>query len=449
MPVASFSGLASGIDTAALVKQLVQLERAPIQRIEDKQSDLNAQSKKFTALKDLLGKLQTAAKDLDSRDEFLTSSASSSDDKSVTASVSGAAELGSIDVEVTSLASAQRTYSNPIDSKSQAGLFGTGELLIQIGDQDLQIQVSHLSTLDSIAADINSRGAPLTASVLFTGGAYRLSVTAKNTGAANEITFTEEPQLLLGLSDEDNLQRPAADAVFKIDGFDATSATNTVTDVIPGLSFQLKDETASTTITVTRDETAIKAKVQAFVDAYNAVQKQLNAEFAFSGQAKIGGGSLAGDSSLRGIQSALRTLAGDKVAGLTGLFSTFSSVGVRAQGDGSLKFETDVFSKALAQDPEAVAAVFTKSDTGSTIGMAAQFSDAIDGMIDGTKAVLPQRIQSIADRVRSMDDQIDNMERRMERYEQDLQVRFAAMEQLLSQLQGQGSQLTSILSGLS
>jgi flagellar hook-associated protein 2 len=443
--VTSFSGIASGIDTAKIVQELVKLERMPIDRLESKKTALNTQSGKFTALKDLLTKLQASAKSMKLREDVLSSAATSSDDKAVSVTASGGATTGSYTLDVISLASSQRNHSEPLSARNQKNMLGWDELTIKVGSgQAVTIDVDENTTLDSLATSINHSGAAVTASVLFTDGSYKLQISAKNTGAANAVTFGGEVADVLGLND--HVVREAKDAEFEIDDVPMTSATNTVTSAVPGVSFNLKAEAEGVTIDVTRDDTAIKAKLQGFVDAYNAVMTKINGEFRYTGTAQVGGASLSGDPTLRSIQSKLRGMVASPATGITGGYTTLASVGIGTQSDGTLKIDDKIMSAVLAKDPEAVSRLLVEEPGTSNNGVFAQFDDSLKEMLTGTNTPIGLRISSIATRVKQMTTQMDRMELQMDAYELNLSKQFTAMEAAMAKLQSQGNQMSSIMS---
>ncbi|MEM9190694.1 MAG: flagellar filament capping protein FliD [Myxococcota bacterium] len=443
-PVATFSGLASGIDTASIVEGLVQLERRPITLLQQQQQDLNGITGRLGSIQTLMTRLQDAATALDDRDSVMLSTASSSNEDAVTATASGNASLGSFSVEVTSLATAERTYSEAFSARDTAGLFGTGTLSVQVGSATaVDITIDANDTLDGIVSKLNASGADLTAGVLYDGTNYRLQVSGNSLGAENAITFTETGTSL-GLDDPANEVVAAADAIFSIDGFAMTRPTNSVSDAIVGTNLELKaPTTGATTISVRRDGDAIKENVQAFVDAYNAVQSSINAEFAFSGAARLGD-SLSGDSTLRGIQTRLRSQIGAEVTGLSGSYSRLSDIGISFNRDGTIELDDAEFETALGADPQGVASLFVEDQVAGTSGLMVQFDDLIKEYTD-SDGILSTKIDLLEDRSRGIDDQIDSMERRVEQFEERLRAQFTSMEQAISRLNSQGDQLNAIL----
>lgn len=450
MAVSSFSGLASGLDTATIVKELVKLERAPITRLEKTKAELNSVSTKFTNFKDLLGKLRDAAAGLKGRGDLLSSATSTSDDKKVTVTAEAGATLGNYEITVGTLASAQRNQSEVFSARNEAGIFASGELTIQVGSGEaVSVTVDGNTTLDMLVSDINRKGAGVTASVLHSNGEYRVQISGNDTGAANAITFGGSAAGTLNL--DAYIVRDAHDAQFELDGLPMTSASNVVSDALSGVSFTLKGTTETDspiTIGITRDNTAIKAKLQGFVDAYNAVAKQIGSEFAYKGSAQTSAASLSGDSALRSIQARLRGLVSTQVEVAGSTLTSLSSIGIRTQSDGTLKIDDTILTKALDTTPEAVSQLLN-DELGQSSGIFSQFETGLKDMLTGDSSVLSVRISSIGVRIRSIDAQMSRMELQIDSYQAKITAQFTQMEAAMSRLQNQGSQLSAMMSSLS
>lgn len=440
MPVASFSGLASGIDTATLISSLVRLERAPIERLEAKKSDLGSVSRRLGEISKRTDALASAAKDLVGARELLGAKASSTDESKVRVSATGDATLGSFSVEVRALARAERTYSDGVAARDVAGLAGSGTLGLSVGGVATDITIEASDTLDDVARKINESGADVTASVLNDGTSFRLLVAGRSTGAANAVEFTESGTTL-GLARPENQLVAARDASIVVDGLEITRATNRFSDVVPGVTFDLRGETTSTPVgvEVERDTDATLEKLETFTKAYNELVRGISSEFAFAGAARIGN-SLAGDSTLRGLQSkisgtVLQTFSGSRLA----------DFGLRLQNDGTLELDEAEVRETLASSPDSLVSFFGAN------GESAGFSKALDDLAKlytGPDGQLKTRIDGLGSRSRDIDSQIERMERRIDKYEENMRKKFTAMELVVSNLQSQASQLGSILTGL-
>jgi len=445
-PLITVGGLASGLDTNSLISALLDVARKPIKQLQTQQAALNSQSARLKLIKTKLEALQNAAQALDTPREVLAAKATSSNESIVKATATSGTSFGSVPVIVTSLATAERTYSAPFASKTQT--FGAGgSFEIQIGSSNTVISVGPTDTLESLVSKVNGSGARVTASLVYDGNAYRLGITALDTGAANAVTFVEHGTEVqtLALSSAANQVQAAADASFKVDGFPMARASNTVTDAIDGVTLELTGTSASpATVTVARDASAAKSKLETFVTAYNDVMKAIGAEFAYTGKAR-GADSLSGDPTLRGLQSRLRSLTGQTVAGLTGTYTSLASVGVSTNRDGTLTFDSAKLEAAYSKDPNGVSALLSKGTSGPT-GVLSQISTAVDAYTRGGDGSLTVRIDGIAGRVSTLDKQIASMESRIDTYESGLRKQFSELERLMSSLNTQSSQMTSILS---
>ncbi len=448
-PIAAFSGLASGIDTASLVDALVRIERQPIIRLETKQNDLNSISNRLNEIKNRLDSLQGFAEGLDTRPDILSSAASSNNESRLGVSATGDAALGSYEVEITSLARAERTYSDGVSARDQDGLFGSGTLSIQVGTAAaVDITVNATDTLDDVAAAINSSDAEVSAAVIFDGTDYRLQVAGQNTGAENAITFTETGTTL-GLDDPANELVAAADAAFTIDGLAMTRSNNQITDAVAGVTLDLVAETdvgETVQINVTRDTEGLTTSVQEFVDGFNNVVNAINSEFAFLGAARTGD-SLSGDSTLRTLQSRLANAVVDPITGLSEPYNRLQALGITLTNTGTLELDENVLTAAVADDPDAVADFFAGDQAAGVVGFMERLATEIDLFTQTGDGLISTRIDGISDSISDIDDRIADMELRVEKFEEITRSKFAAMEALVSGLNAQGAQLTSILGG--
>jgi flagellar hook-associated protein 2 len=447
MVVASFSGLASGIDSASLISGLVGVARQPITRLQRQQSTLNQQAARVDDLSSKLSAFRRAAQALDTSKEVLATKATSADTSVVKVTASGSTDASAYDIRVTSLATSTRAYADPFAAKDQTGLFGTGTLGLTIGGTTTNITVDASDTLASVAGKINDADIAAVAGLFFDGTNWRLSVNGTETGAAKAVTFAESGGLTLGLSNPLNLTQAAADAVFEVDGFPVTSASNTVTTAISGLTLELvkpSPTAAATAIKIERDPTALETKVNEFVKTYNDVMSAIEAEVPKDGTVRTG--SLAGDSTLRSIQNRLRGLVGQQVTGLSGNYTTLASVGISLSRTGTMSVNTSKLSAAATADPAAVASLFAAE--GTATGVMRSIDSVVEGYVTAGTGVLSAKSKGIRDRVASIAERIDGMELRVTKYEDTLKKQFTSLEMLVSGLNAQSNQLAAVTRNL-
>lgn len=459
----SFGGLASGLDTRAIISALVSIERRPITQLESKKTSLNKQKSLYSDLRGLLDKLRTTAKDLKGTTDFLSMKAASDDEAVLKATASNSAEPGTYKVRVLQLAQAQVNASTGSASRTDS-LGGPASLILDVGGVQQLISVND-PTLDSIAAAINQADENLDtgvrAEVVDTGnpangGAQRYQLVVRSTKPGSDGEFTlsvddGEPafQALIGQV-AGNTISAAQDAQLLVNGtpqgtggITVYRSSNTIADLFPGITLDLQSVPSpnkDVTVTVTTDTEATSKKLQSFVDAYNKVvdffvdQNVLDAE----GKAK---GPLFGDSTLRSMRSTLRGIVGASI-GDTGneAYQLLSQIGITADTAGKLTFTQSKFEEALTADEDAVSALFT----GATNGIANRLIDQIDTYTDSVEGLIKTRSDAFDRQVKDAQSRIDQAERRVTLYQQQLETKYANLESLLTRLQGQGTSLSSI-----
>ena len=463
----SFGGLASGLDTKAIVQALVSIERRPITALEQKKTSLGKQKSLFGDVRSLLGKLETAANALKTATGFLARKASSDKEEIVTASAGSSAAAGTYNLRVLALAKAQVNASSGSASPT-ASLGAPGTLQIDIGGATHLIAVGGVvngvtqpPTLEGIAAAINAaddaNSIGVRAEVVDTGNTangganrYQLVVRSEQTGTAGAFSISYDdgdPAFQSVISSVgSNVLTQATNAQVQLNGgVVASRATNTISDLITGVTLDLKSEASPTqtvAITVANDATATTKKVQDFVDAYNKVvdflaeQNQLDAD----GKAK---GPLFGDATLRSMRSGLRTIIGSQVTATgNSAYQMLSQIGVKTDTAGKLTLTAADLEAAMAADEDAVAAVFAAPTNGIAnriVGQIDVYTDSVDGLIKNRTDTFDRQVKDASNR-------ITQAERRLNSFEKQLELKYANLEQLMGRLQSQGSSLGAFFS---
>lgn len=443
MPSIQFSGLASGLDTSSIIQALTDVERIPLQRLEAENRDLQSKISILDNLSSALSDLKNKANALGTTGDFLSYSGTISDEDVATVTASGDAIRGTYSLEVSQLAAAQRTYSDAIADKT-AALSGVDETLsITIDGETTDINIAANSSLEDVVAAINTSGAKVSAGLMFDGANYRLQVVGNETGAANAITFAEGG-LGLNLSAPANTVQAAVDAAFKLDGFDVTSATNTVTDALPGVSLELTETNVGNpaTIEIAPDSEEVKGKIQEFVDAYNEVFKIINAQI---GEGK-GSETLNGDSSVRMVEQQLQGMISSVIPGLSGPNGdlALSQLGIKTTSTGELELDSGDLDEFLASDFR-LAATFFAGD-GTNDGVAGILDDMVEAFTSSS-GLLTARKDGLNSQIDDNTDRIADQEAYLERFEESLRAQYTALEQTMSALQSQGQYLAQYVLG--
>jgi flagellar hook-associated protein 2 len=451
-----FGGLITGLDTTALVAGLVQAERRSITVLQSQKVRFQAQDAVFTSVISALGSLKSSAQNLSVSTDFIKRSAASSDQAVLTVAASSAADIGASEIAVDSLAKSHSLQSTSFTATTAA--IGTGTLTISVGGTNTNVLIDGTNnTLAGLRDAINDSGAAVRASIInVSGGAtadYRLVVQSEDTGIANGVTISGT---LTGgvdpFSGGGEIVQAAADAVFSVNGLKVSRSTNTISDVISGVTFTLLDEgdrngaldatDPSAKITVTANNAAITSTVKELMERFNAVNKIVNDQFKFDPNTERQG-ITAGDASLRSMLSRLRNEL-SKSGGTSATYKYLSDIGIKFAKDGSLTFDEAKLAEALEDDATAVANLFLAIQD----GIGKRIPDAVDDFVSAVDGALVFRQKGIGASIRQIDERIAREETRVSSMEERLVKQFSALEELVSQLKSQGDFLSQQISAL-
>jgi flagellar hook-associated protein 2 len=450
----ALSGLASGVDTSTIVEQLIAIDRQGTSRIQNRQYAVSGMQ---TALKDIASKLSTlksAAAALGSESTWKqTQSIESSDSARVAVTQTGGAGIGGHSVQVNRLASsAQRGFS------FAGGTAGTITITnANDSANTMSIAVTADMTIQQLADAINAKATgPVVAAVVKDGTEDRIVFSSRTTGSQSDFAVTG------GLTSEDtDYQTPVLanlDAEYVLDGVTKTAKTNVLDSVVPGLRITLKGvTTAPATIGVGEpalNRDALKTKVKAFVDAYNAVVDGTRGELTEkpiqnpTSEFQAGYGQLYGDTGLSSMLSALRRQMTNLVsaAGINDLADIGVSIPKSSGGvvsddakAGKLTIDDAKLSLALESNWTGVKSFFTD--------FSKQVSDYVDTQT-GSAGVIDGRLKSADRSIATLKDQLTKANERIDAKEKRLKAQFAAMETALQNAQTQQAWLTGQIASL-
>ncbi len=368
-------GIGSGVLTSDLVDQLVAAERKPTQaRLDFNQQKTEALISAYGAFRSAITELRLPMRQLSSAESLMAFSATSSNDDIEVTVDSTQAKRGSYSVVVDQLAQAQSLASGTFTDKDTATL-GTGTLTLNVGGEskDLTIDSSN-NTLQGLADEINDADIGVSAGIIDTGNGYRLVLSAEETGVDNAIsisvadddgnnTDTSGLSQLAFDGTTNNLTETVAaqDAIVQVNGISISRPTNTVANVVDGVTFELKAEGATSTVKVDQDFGAVADRVQAFVDKFNSFQQAIDSLAGYNTETQQGG-LLTGDATVRGVQRQLRNLLTGIVPGLEkGAVRSLADVGITTNAQtGQLDFDRTVFQDQLEANPDDVVALFAE-----------------------------------------------------------------------------------------
>ena len=444
----------SQIDVNSLVSQLVAAERKPL---DDQVTRLTTKvTTQISAMGQLMGAMsafQAALGALKTTDAFSTRQAVTGDATVFTASATTKADPGHYDVEVVQLASAHQISSAPF-AGGASQVVGTGKLTLSLGATSFFVDIdSAHSTLADIRDAINaaSDNPGVRATLINAADGSHLVLASAKTGAANvlQVSQTGGDGGLAGLAYSTATPgtykqlAEAKDAIAKVATYTVHSSTNTIDDVIDGVSINLvaSSEGETVSLDVTADKAAATAKVSAFVAAYNALRTQITKLSGYNAATKVGG-PLLGDALVNGIDSELRRGLSAPVAAAGDTYQTLASIGIKTQADGTLQVDDAKLQSALGNDFDAVGKLF-----GSTDGVAAtMFKQVNDRLASG--GAVDARNKGLADQQRDIAKRQADVDTRMQIVQSRYLKQFTALDTLLSTLQSTSSFLSQQIDGL-
>ena len=331
----------AGFDVASTVTSILAAQQAIETPIQTQLTALQAQDSVFTTLGTDLSTLTTNLQSLtDAAGPLAEKQGSSSNTDVLTlTSADTNAVAGSHNVIVNSLAVTASSHSDSIANASDI-LSGS----ITINGQQVNVVSGTSDTLATLATAINNASVGVTASIISDANGSRLSLVSNTSGASGAVTVTSA--LTDGSTAVGFTQGPAAaNASLSVDGLPISSASNTVTGAIPGVTFQLLSSSpgSNVQIQVTNDNTAIETAVNSVVTAYNAVIADIN------GQEKNDSSGnpepLFGNTTLSLIQTQLQGALFGGAA--SGSISNIEQLGISANDDGTLTLDTSALDDAL------------------------------------------------------------------------------------------------------
>lgn len=361
-------GVGSGIDTASLVKSLTDATfAASSDQLTAKETANTAQ---ISELATLAGNIDTFSSALDTliSGGTLMTQPTSSDTSVLTATAKSGAQIGALSasIVVKQLAKAQTVVSSYFASSST--VVGSGGLTLTTGSGTFNVTLdSSNNTLAGIAKAINGANAGVTASIVTDATGARLSIKGA-TGAANAFTIapTSGSDAALGAlaypqSGGTGLTQAqgAQDAIVNLDGLDVSRASNSIDDLITGVTLKLQKESPTQTVSLgaTRPTDAITQAVNDFVSAFNSVQAEIKSALA-------AGGAFANNSGIRQMQQMMSKLTSTTL-NTSGGPGTLAEIGVSTGRDGTLSVDAATLSKMLTTYPDGVEAMFNPSQRSS------------------------------------------------------------------------------------
>lgn len=448
-PASLLSG--QGFDVNTVVRQLLNLKAGPLTEWQNEQAHLQLQAAALTSINSDLTNLASAVAALSDPVGVLTSpSATSSNAGVLTATADSSAASGTHTIVVNNLASSGTVYTDAVTGGAGVSILpsgvGSGELKVQIGGAggttaDIQITAGTNDTLTTLASSINQQSAAnhwgITASVITDATGARLAISSSATGTPGALAIASNTTAL-------NFVAPLGgqNASLTINGVPYSSASNTITGAIAGLTLNLVSAAPNSPVALSigADTQGITDALNNFVSAYNQVIKDINQQFTVN-PATNAEGPLGSDSALRSLQTNLMRDVTYSITGNNGIVN-LASLGINMNDDGTLTVgktpSGQSMSQVLAANPAEVLIFFQNS---SLTGFANSFHTDLTNLTDPTQGLLNVDLaqnkvqqQNLSETISDFEDQLTAEQKRLTQQFAQLNAALQAYPLLLQQV---------------
>lgn len=421
----------------AVLTRADAIAQIPITNLQNQDAVVLSKESALGSLQTTIGNLASGLSGLASIAANQGLTAASSDSSAVTATITGATAPASYTINsITTAASAAAEVSqNGYADATSTQVSATGSMELVVGANHYDFTLTN-NTLTGLEDQINSLNAGVTASILTTANKDYLSVTANSTGATTLQLFDDPTGADNNILTSKN---QGTDAVFQLDGIPVDQASNTVNDLIPGVTLNIVGPSSSpVTVSLTNDATQLSGALETFVSDYNAAQT------AIAAQQGTSGGPLVGDPTVTQLADTLGQMV--SYYNSSGGVNSLSDLGITFNGTtGQATYDGGTALGALTGSQITDAFNFVGS---ATTGLAAfgttlqEYSAPVTGLIQTETTGLSQEDQDLQSQITTKTSEANVMQT-------NLQAQLAAADSSIAELQSQQQVLTGSLQALS
>ncbi|MGD0907234.1 MAG: flagellar filament capping protein FliD [Candidatus Acidiferrales bacterium] len=427
------------INVQTLLNTAIAALDAPLTQLQNEQTTLQTQNSTLQSIENDISTLATAVTSLgDSSGGISALQATSSNTSILSATADSTAAIQNHSITVNSLATTSTYYTAPVATSSTA--IATGSFTLSVGSNaPATITVDNTNnTLDGLASAINGQNLGVTASVVNDASGARLTIVSNTSGAASDITIANDTT---GLGFTKAVT--GANASLVVDGIPVSSATNSITGAIPGVTLNLTSASPNTTVglSVTPNVSQAESAVNTFVSAWNTVAQDLNTQFSVASDGS-GAQPLEADQTLRNVQQQLLSAITYSIGGNNG-FVNLASIGLNMNTDGTITTDPTALSNALSNNFSSVQSLLQ-----GTSGFSANLVSVLNQITDPTQGAITLDLQGMTQSNQDLTNQITAMQATLQTQEQNLTNQYDQMQVALQELPMTQSQLTQQLGAL-
>jgi flagellar hook-associated protein 2 len=385
-PLLNFSGLASGIDTNAIVEGLMQVERSPITRLQIRRAGYDDKLDAWTAITSKVGEFRSSADAISTSgdfDEFV--SATTSDEDAISVTVTGRPSPATISLTVNTLAATHQVSSGAGFTATDA-LVGSGTFSVTTATGTSNIATDSSTTLTGLAQSINSADLGVVATIVqVTDTDHRLLLSASDSGFDGTFSVSSD---IAGFASSSTTISVGADASVRlgdpVNGLDVSRSTNTFANVIDGVTFDIRQVTAGAiTLDVVRDNDAIETAITSMVNAANGVLTEIAKQTAYNADSDTAS-ALTNDRAARDMAFELQSVLSGSTSG--GSITHLGQLGIEYGREGVYTVDSTKLRETLESDLGGVLEYFVRS--GTQADSRVQYLNATGETVQGSYEVI-------------------------------------------------------------
>ena len=450
-------GAGSGIDVKALAQSLVDAEKTPKkERIDGKIAKSEAKITGYSAVKYALSTLKTAFGKLNDASDFNSIKPSNTQPSAFGVTASTTAEAGSYSIEVLQTALAQRTASSTFADRATVLNGGAAfQLNLSIGGVSTGAIAVTTATPAGMVSAINGAKLGVTAQLINTGSGYNVVVTGE-TGAAQNFSLTSDDgtgQAITAVAFDTSLQT-ATDASFKVNGLAVTRSSNTVNDVIDGVTLDLyTSTTGAARLDLNRDTASIKDNIKGLLTAYNEFEDTLEILGDRASEVEEFGGILAGDNLLQRVRNQVRDMITSNSTTPGTTIKAARHVGLSIDRFGKLSLDEDKLDTALQDNFVEVSTMFSAGTNNQSIyspapaGLAGDAINSIEKMLLST-GLIDTQSKSATTQIAKYKEELTALDERMEKLMARYMSQFSVMESIVGNSNSMRESLKGTFEGM-
>jgi len=445
----SSSGIGSGLNVSQIVTALMDVEKGPLNLINKSITKDNAQISAYGSISSQISSFQSSIAGLITPSTIKATTASSSSTSVLSVSNDGTAVAGEYKITNVTLASPQVITSN-IDTSAYTSIsssIGTTGNISILGNTITPTTYTVAGIVEAIN-NANISGVSATMTNLGTTAAPDYQIRIVNTSDTSATITASGGDIFTGLT---FASAAAVAGSVTINGNTVTRSSNTITDLVPGLTINLVG-TGNSTITVAQDSSTLSSKISAFVSAFNTLDKSLKDISSYDATAKKGA-ALYGDAAIVSLRREIRsiitsTLGVDSASS----YNRLNQVGVSFKSDGTLSLDNTALNTAISANFNKVAKLFSgtgvSTDSSGLHGFAYQLNTVLTTAtgIDGS---ITNRKSSLQSDVRRLQAKAEQEQLRLADLQQMYQKQYTALDKTVSSLNSMASYLTNQFDAMS